>query len=274
MENNYLELNRQNWNNRVDGHLTSEFYRMDAFRQGENSLKEIELSLLGDIQGKSVLHLQCHFGQDTLSLARMGASVTGVDFSENAIDAARKLSNELSINAQFHCCDVYSSPNIISEKFDIVYTTYGTIGWLPDIQKWANVIAHFLKPNGKLIFVEFHPVVWMFDDDFSHVAYNYFQEEAIIEEVSGSYADKSLQIMDTTITWNHGLSEVYQALQNAGLLVDHFSEYPFSPYDCLKDLVEVEPNRFQVKHMVNKIPMVYALTAHHMDRGNPMDENT
>ena len=101
----------------------------------------------------------------------------------------------------------------------------------------------------------------MFDDDFKQVAYNYFKENPIIEEVSGSYANKEIQITDTTITWNHGLSEVYQALQKAGLTVDHFSEYQFSPFDCMNDLIEVEPNRFQVKHLVNKIPMVYALTA-------------
>ncbi|MEN9972777.1 MAG: hypothetical protein RIS20_1124 [Bacteroidota bacterium] len=262
MEEKYLDLNRTNWNNRVAGHLTSDFYEMDAFRVGKSSLKEIELALLGDIKGKSVLHLQCHFGQDTLSLARMGAQVTGIDFSDKAIDEAKNLAAELSIDAEFICCDIYSAPEHLQEKFDIVYTTYGTIGWLPHVSKWAEIIAHFLKTNGQFIFVDFHPVVWMFDDNFKHVAYNYFQEDPIIEEVSGSYADKEIQITDTTITWNHGLSEVYQALQRAGLTIDHFSEYPFSPYDCLNDLIEVEPNRFQVKHLVNKIPMVYALTAH------------
>lgn len=262
MQEKFIELNRTNWNNRVDGHLISDFYEMDAFRAGKSSLKEIELALLGTIEGKKILHLQCHFGQDTLSLARMGAQVTGIDFSDKAIHEAQKLAKELSIEATFICCDVYSTSEFVHEKFDIVYTTYGTIGWLPDLDKWAKVISDRLNPGGQLIFVDFHPVVWMFDDDFKHVTYNYFKENPIIEEVSGSYADKSIQISETTITWNHGLSEVYQALQDAGLTIDHFSEYPFSPYDCLNDLIEVEPNRFQVKHLVNKIPMVYALTAH------------
>jgi 2-polyprenyl-3-methyl-5-hydroxy-6-metoxy-1,4-benzoquinol methylase len=261
MEEKYVELNRQNWNNRVAGHLTSAFYQMDAFRAGETSLKEIELTLLGNVEGKKILHLQCHFGQDTLSLARMGAQVTGIDFSEKAINAAKSLADELNIAATFICCDVYSTSDHLSEKFDIVYTTYGTIGWLPDLDKWAKVIAERLKPGGKLIFVDFHPVVWMFDDDFNQVAYNYFQESPIVEDISSSYANKEIEITDTTITWNHGLSEVYQALQKAGLTVDHFSEYQFSPFDCMNDLIEVEPNRFQVKHLVNKIPMVYALTA-------------
>ncbi|MEN9987317.1 MAG: hypothetical protein RLZZ585_356 [Bacteroidota bacterium] len=261
MQDKYLELNRQNWNNRVAGHLTSDFYEMDAFRAGKSSLNEIEIALLGNVEGKSILHLQCHFGQDTLSLARMGAQVTGIDFSDKAIDEAQNLAKELSIDATYICCDVYSTSDHLSEQFDIIYTTYGTIGWLPDLDKWAKVIADRLKPGGQLIFVDFHPVVWMFDDDFKHVAYNYFQESPIVEDVSSSYANKEIQITDTTITWNHGLSEVYQALQKAGLIVNHFSEYPFSPYDCLNDLIEVEPNRFQVKHLVNKIPMVYALTA-------------
>ncbi|MFM6934101.1 MAG: class I SAM-dependent methyltransferase [Flavobacteriales bacterium] len=259
---NYIALNRQNWNNRVDGHLSSEFYDMKSFRTGENSLKEIELNLLGNVSGKKILHLQCHFGQDTLSLARMGAQVTGIDFSDKAIEEAKKLSTELQLNARFICCDIYDAPQHLDEKFDIVYTTYGTIGWLPDVQKWADVIAQFLNPNGQLIFVDFHPVVWMFDDDFKHIIYNYFQENPIIEEISGSYANKDLEITDTTITWNHGLSEVYQALQQAGLSIQHFSEYPFSPYNCLRNMIESEPNRFQIEHLQNKIPMVYALTAH------------
>lgn len=258
----YLELNKKNWNNRVESHLISDFYNMESFRAGRNSLKEIELKLLGDVRGKKILHLQCHFGQDTLSLARMGAHVTGIDFSDKAIEAASRLAKESKLEARFICCDLYDADQHLDEKFDVVFTTYGTIGWLPDLQKWAEIVAHFLMPSGKFVFVEFHPVVWMFDDDFKHVIYNYFQDEAIVEEVSGSYADKSIQISDTTITWNHGLSEVYQALQRAGLFIDHFSEYPFSPYDCLKNLIEVEPDRFQIKHLVNKIPMVYALTAH------------
>lgn len=261
MNEQYLELNRKNWDNRVEHHLDSDFYQMDAFRAGETSLKEIELALLGNVSGLKILHLQCHFGQDTLSLARMGAKVTGIDFSQKAIDSARKLASELSIDATFICTDLYSAPLHLKEKFDIVYTSYGTIGWLPDLEKWADVITQFLKPDGKFIFVEFHPVVWMFDDDFKHVTYNYFQDEPIIEETSHSYANKELPITDTTITWNHGLSEVFQSLVNVGFNITYFKEYPYSPYDCLSHLVEVEPNRFQIKHLQNKMPMVYSLIA-------------
>jgi SAM-dependent methyltransferase len=149
----------------------------------------------------------------------MGARVTGVDFSDKAILEAQKLAAELSIDAAFICSDVYNTSEHLSEKFDIVYTTYGTIGWLPDLDKWAKVISERLNLGGKLIFVDFHPVVWMFDDDFKHVAYNYFKEDPIIEEVSSSYANKEIQIMDTTIN-THPMSRVHWARL---LWVDTFS---------------------------------------------------
>ncbi|HKK38655.1 MAG TPA: class I SAM-dependent methyltransferase, partial [Cryomorphaceae bacterium] len=153
----YQQINRQSWNDRVDSHLKSEFYDVEGFLKGQASLKEIELPLLGDVNGKSILHLQCHFGQDTLSLQRMGANCVGVDLSDKAIEAAQNLNEELGLNARFVACDVYEAPKHIDEKFDVVFTSYGTIGWLPDLDRWAEVIAHFLKPGGKLVFVEFHP---------------------------------------------------------------------------------------------------------------------
>ena len=117
--------------------------------------------------------IQFHFG-------RLGANVTGVDLSDKAIESANNLAKEANIDATFICCDIYDLPKHLNEKFDIVFTSYGTIGWLPDIEKWANVVSHFLKPNGKFVFVEFHPVVWMFDDDFKGIKYRYFNSEAII----------------------------------------------------------------------------------------------
>jgi ubiquinone/menaquinone biosynthesis C-methylase UbiE len=111
------------------------------------------------------LHLQCHFGQDTLSMSRMGAQTTGVDLSDKAIDAARKLNQEINQQATFICCNIYDLPQHLDQQFDIVFTSYGTIGWLPDLNQWAALIARYLKPGGKFVFAEFHPVVWMFDND-------------------------------------------------------------------------------------------------------------
>src|SRR5690606_20725019 len=119
-----------------------------------------------NLKDKKVLHLQCHFGQDSISLARLGASVVGVDLSDKAIEQAQHIAQELNADARFICCDIYDLPKHLNEQFDIVFTSYGTIGWLPDLDKWASVIHHFLKPGGQFIFAEFHPVVWMFDNDF------------------------------------------------------------------------------------------------------------
>ena len=199
--NNYIEINRQSWNSRIETHIKSEFYDLDSFLKGRSSLNDIELNLLGDIKGKNVLHLQCHFGQDTISLSRLGAEVTGVDFSDKAIESARQIAKETGSNAKFICCDIYDLPNHLDEKFDIVFTSYGTIGWLPDLDKWAKVIANFLKPNGQFVFVEFHPVVWMFDDDFEKIAYSYFNTGAIVETENGTYADNKgfdLRVISTT----------------------------------------------------------------------------
>jgi ubiquinone/menaquinone biosynthesis C-methylase UbiE len=191
---NYLDINRKLWNAKVDSHLKSDFYFVDEFVKGRTSLNSIELELLGDIKDQEILHLQCHFGQDSISLSRLGAKVTGVDLSDEAISAAKNLAKKCETDTKFIVSDVYELPNILEKKFDIVYTTYGTIGWLPDLKKWAKVISTFLKPGGKLIFVEFHPFIWMFNDDFTEIKYDYFQGEPIIETSEGTYADQSAKI--------------------------------------------------------------------------------
>jgi len=260
-ESDYQNINRQSWNDRVDSHLKSEFYDVEGFLKGQTSLKEIELPLLGDVEAKSILHLQCHFGQDTLSLAQMGAKCTGIDLSDKAIVLARELNDQLELDARFVACDVYDTPQHVKEKFDIVYTTYGTIGWLPDINRWAEVIAHFLKPGGKLVFVEFHPVVWMFDDDFTEVKYPYHNAEPIVEEESDTYADREAEIQIRSISWNHGLGEVVSALLNAGLQIESFKEYDYSPYNCFNGTIEFEPGKFRIEKLGDKIPMVYSVVA-------------
>src|SRR5215217_1434203 len=178
---NYLEINNALWNERVNHHLDSDFYDVEGFKAGNTSLKEIELELLGNPEGKELLHLQCHFGQDTLSLARMGATVTGIDFSETGIEAANALAQELNIPATFICSDVYEANKVIRSKADIIFTTYGVLGWLPDLQRWAKVVADCIKPGGELILVEFHPVTWMYDNEFNKPTYSYFNKEMIIE---------------------------------------------------------------------------------------------
>lgn len=258
---NYIKINRHSWNSKVAIHLESEFYDNESFIKGRSSLNEIELDLLDDLAGKSILHLQCHFGQDTISLARKDARVTGVDFSEEAIAAATEMAQKTGAEVDFICCDIYDLPNHLDRTFDIVFTSYGTIGWLPDINKWAEIVNQFLRPGGKFVFVEFHPVVWMFDDDFEKVKYNYFNDGPISETLEGTYAEVDAEISLDYVMWNHGLEEVIMSLINQQLTIASFQEYDYSPYNCFKGMTEVKPGQYRIKKMGKKLPMVYALIA-------------
>jgi 2-polyprenyl-3-methyl-5-hydroxy-6-metoxy-1,4-benzoquinol methylase len=257
----YQNINRQSWNNKVEIHLNSEFYDHHNFMKGKSSLQSIELGLLGDVSGKKILHLQCHFGQDSISLSRLGAKVTGIDLSDKAIDAAKKIAAETQMDTQFICCDLYDLPQYLDEKFDVVFTSYGTIGWLPDLDKWAKIISHFLKPKGQFVFVEFHPVVWMFDDSFEKIDYRYFNSGAIVETDSGTYAEKNAALSQSYVMWNHGMGEVVNSLIKNGLQIQSLDEYDYSPYNCFSNTVMVEENKYRIEHLDNKIPMVYSLAA-------------
>lgn len=258
---NYLDINRKTWNEKTQIHLKSGFYDVAGTLAGKSSLNAIELELLGDISGKKILHLQCHFGQDSISLARMGAHVTGVDFSDAAIAEAKKLANKCAVAVKFIQSDIYALPQVLHETFDLVFTSYGTIGWLPDLDKWAAVVSRFLKADGHFVFAEFHPVVWMFDDDFEHVTYSYFKADAIIEIENGTYADTHAELKSTSITWNHSLSEVLNALIGNGLSILNFSEYNYSPYPCFSHILEAEAGKYQIEKFGDKLPMVYAIKA-------------
>lgn len=239
-EPNYIQINRQSWNNRTDTHLKSEFYDVDSFLKGRTSLNDIELNLLGNLQGKSILHLQCHFGQDTISLSRLEAEVTGVDLSDKAIENAKQIANDTNASANFICCDIYDLPNHLDKQFDLVFASYGTIGWLPDLDKWAKIVSQFLKPNGQFVFVEFHPVVWMFDDNFKNIGYNYFNSGAIVESEIGTYAEKKAAISQEYVMWNHSLSEVINSLIKNGLEINSLDEFDYSPYNCFNKTIEIE----------------------------------
>lgn len=258
---NYIAINKELWNKKTPIHFESDFYDSKGFINGNSSLNDIELALLGDISGKTILHLQCHFGQDTISFARMGALPTGVDFSDKAIQQAVSLSEKTNTKADFICCDIYELPNFLDTEFDIVFTSYGTIGWLPDMEKWAQVISRFLKPGGKFVFAEFHPVVWMFDYNFTKIEYNYFNSGAIVETESGTYTDKDAPIRQESISWNHSISEVLNSLIKNNLEINSFEEYDYSPYNCFNETVEIAPKKYRIKHLDDKIPMVYSIVA-------------
>jgi len=257
----YIEINRKSWNNKTDTHYNSKFYDTASFIKGQTSLNEIELNLLGNVTGKSILHLQCHFGQDTISLNRLGAKTTGIDFSDKAIEKAKELASITNSDAKFICCDIYELPKYLTEKFDVVFTSYGTIGWLPDMNRWAQIVSHYLKPEGRFIFVEFHPVVWMFDDDFNEIKYNYFNSGPIEETLEGTYAEKESPLFQKYIMWNHEISEVVNSLLNNQLTINSLTEFDYSPYNCFNKTVKIASKKYRIKHLANKIPMVYSITA-------------
>ncbi len=255
---NFLEINKKAWNNRVDVHLQSGFYEFDSFLNGKTSLPSLDIELLGDIRGKSILHLQCHFGMDTLSMVRMGADVTGVDFSDVAIDKAKELSRKLNIEADFICCDVLELPKYLNETFDIVYTSYGVINWLSELQQWGKVIAAMLKPQGKFIMIEFHPVLWMLDEHFKQLEYPYSRKEPFAMD-EPTYTDNGEKTIDKVITWNYGLSEPINGLVQNGIAIQEFNEYYYSPFNLLSNMIETNPKQFKIKGLEDKIPITYSI---------------
>jgi len=260
-ENQYFQSNRNSWNKRVSIHKNAAFYDVKGFKTGRNVLSDIELSEVGDVRGKSMLHLQCHFGLDTMSWSRLGARVTGIDFSDEAIKLAKDLSRELNLDTQFLCSNVYDLKEKLSEKFDIVFASYGVIGWLPDLNKWAEIINYFLKLGGFFYMVEFHPFLWMFDDDFKEFDYSYFNKGVIEIDQENTYADKEVDFIHKEFSWNHSLSEVFKALMKQGLDIDLFNEYDYSPYNCFPNMIEKSTRKFYIRGFEHKLPMVYSIRA-------------
>ena len=265
MDVDYITLNREQWNQRTAVHLRSEFYDVAGWLAGKESLKAPELALLPeDLTGLKILHLQCHFGQDTLSLARRGAEVTGVDLSNAAIDAARDLATKANLEARFINCDVYDLPTVLDEaaSFDIVFTSYGTITWLPSLQHWTSVLAHFIKPGGRFIFAEFHNMAYLWNEDRTAIKYPYFNPEPIVEEITKSYTDGEASIVGTEVNWDHPISSVINALIEAGLRIDSFHEYDYSPYNCFEDMIPArEEGHWWLKQLPGLIPLVYTIAA-------------
>ncbi|MDX1349779.1 MAG: class I SAM-dependent methyltransferase [Putridiphycobacter sp.] len=256
---NYIAINKKAWDQRTEVHVDSDFYDNATFLKTKQSLNDIELAILGDLSGKKVLHLQCHFGQDSISLAQLGAKVTGVDFSPKAIEKAKQLAIETETEVEFICADIYDLPNHLNQSYDLVFSSYGTIGWMPDINKWAGIVSHFLKSNGQLLLVEFHPAVWMYDNDFKGIEYGYFNSKPIVEVEQGTYTDSNAPIETTMVTWNHPLSDVVNAAIANNLSIDLLNEYNYSPYDCFAGTKKIGEKQFIVEKLGEQFPLVYAL---------------
>jgi len=216
-------------------HETSAFYDLEGFKRGGIRLRLDELDEIGPVDGLDVLHLQCHFGLDTLSFARLGARVTGADFSGAAIDLARRVAGEIGFpEARFVRSNVYDLPDVLAADFDLVYTSRGVLGWLPDIGAWARVVAHFVRPGGRFYITEIHPIAQAFENEGVapgelRLSYPYWEHDAPLTfPVQGSYADPTAAVAATAEHgWDHGLGEIVSALVEAGLEIRSLREFPF-----------------------------------------------
>lgn len=262
----YQRANRTLWNEWTGIHAKSVFYDVDAFKAGKNRLHPLEMTELGDVQGKSLLHLQCHIGLDTLSWARLGAEVTGVDLSEEAIALAQSLSQECQITARFIQSNVLSLPRALSGAFDIVYTSYGVLCWLPDLAGWARVVAHFLKPGGAFYMAEYHPFASIFDISPGvtslQVSAGYFDQGPFIYQPGFSYADPNTPVKaPEAYEWQHTLGGVVTALIDAGLSLEFLHEHPYSNYQALPFLVEEGDRRWALPGNTSSIPLMFSIKA-------------
>jgi SAM-dependent methyltransferase len=208
-----------------------------------------------------LLHLQCHFGQDTLSWARLGARATGVDFSATAIKRANQLALLSGVEARFVESNLYDLPSVLHDKYDIVFTSYGVLGWLPDLDRWAEIVARYLKPGGIFYIVEFHPIIWMFDDDFQALIYPYDSRQVMEFEEDGTYADREAPVKGKSYSWNHGLSSVIEALISHGLSISFFREHLHSPYNIFPRPVSKEGGLWAIEGLDGMVPMLYSIKA-------------
>ena len=258
--NPYLQANRELWDGWASFHPQTEFYNMEAFRNGASSLMKPELEALQPVEGKTLLHLQCHFGQDTLSWARLGARATGVDFSGTAVATAQRLAESLGLSTRFVQSDVLELD--LKEAFDIVFTSYGVLTWLPDLDSWGEVVARHLKPGGVFFIAEFHPALMMLDFDTGKHEYPYFGSEmpSFAEEVVGSYADHEEGKSRMEYTWSYSLSSVFNALLKQGLSIEAFDEYPYSPFNCFPNMRQRDDGAFECASMAGA-PHLFTLKA-------------
>ncbi|MCA9605668.1 MAG: class I SAM-dependent methyltransferase [Myxococcales bacterium] len=261
-----LEANRRRWDELVPIHAGSRFYDVPRFLRGGCALLPIEVAAVGDPAGKSLCHLQCHFGLDTLSWARRGARVTGVDFSGAAIAKARELAAEAGIDARFVESEVTRAPEALEgERFDLVFTSWGVLGWLPDLDAWGRAVAALLAPNGVFHLAELHPTALLFDG--SELArertYGYFREpEPIVENGAGTYADRSAEVAATTrFSWIFELGQVVNALLGAGLVLERLEEQDATCCAIIEGMIEGEDRLWRLPPGGPSLPLSFTLRA-------------
>jgi SAM-dependent methyltransferase len=270
-EQQYL-ANHAWWEERARAHPTTSFYQphIQSLRDGGSTLHEPELTEVGDVAGKQLLHLQCHIGTDSLSWVRQGATVTGVDFSNAAVTQARQLANELKLPATFVHSNVYELPARLSGQFDIVFSSYGAIIWLHDLQRWAATIAHFLKPGGFFYIVDTHPMLLTVDEKLAEATelvrlkYPYFEHaDPLRFEEAGSYADRQLPTKaNVTYEWPHSLSQILMSLIRSGLTIELFAEHRHAPWQALPCCTQGPDKMFRLPEVLHvRLPLLFSLKA-------------
>jgi len=268
----YAELNRASWDERAPAHAASRDYAVDQFASDPGHLSEVvrfDLPLLGDIGGLRCIHLQCHIGTDTVSLARLGADMTGLDFSPASLAQARRIARLAGADVRFVEAAVYDAPGALGpEPFDLVYTGIGALCWLPDIARWARVVAGLLRPGGRLFIREGHPVLWALDDPrpdgLLAVEYPYFErEEPMVFDEGGTYVETDAVFThNRTHEWNHGLGEIVTALMAAGMDLTGLVEHDSVPWDALPGQMEpVGGGEWRLADRPWRLPHTYTLQA-------------
>ena len=258
----HLEANRRMWDERVSVHLKSAFYDVPGFLAGTSHLRDFERPELGDVRGRSLLHLQCHFGLDTLSWAREGAEVTGLDFSASAIATARDIARDAKLEATFVEGDVHDAAKILHRTFDIVYTGFGAICWLPDIRRWAEVAWKMVRPGGIFYMSEFHPFTDIFDEDDLTVANHYFDRGVpFVDESGATYTEGSANIQNTIdYTWTHPVSTVITALLDQGFRLELFQEHDYTLFPRFPSLEHHPEDRtYRLPEHHPRLPLMYSI---------------
>jgi len=268
----YRAVNRANWDERASAHVKSPDYAVNRFLEDPGFISDVvrfDLPLLGDIQGKRGVHLQCHIGTDTISLARLGARMSGLDFSPPALDEARRLASATGAEVEFVQADLYDAFEALgAEQFDLVYTGIGALNWLPDIDQWAGVVAKLLRPGGRLFIREGHPMLWSAEerrqDGLLVIEYPYFQrEEPCVWTQGGTYVQTDAIFgHNTTLEWNHGLGEILTALLDRDLRIIGLVEHDSVPWDALPGQMErLEMGEFRLADRPWRLAHSYTLQA-------------
>ncbi|WP_326660427.1 class I SAM-dependent methyltransferase [Streptomyces sp. NBC_00385] len=268
----WREANRKMWDERVPIHAESDFYDLDSFRAGKDALRDFELAEVGDVTGRTLLHLQCHIGVDTLSWARHGAAqVVGLDFSEPAVETARALARELGMGpdrAAFVAADVHDAAQAVpDDAYDIVYTGIGALNWLPDIDRWAETAASLVAPGGFLYLAEFHPLTDCLDDATgSRIAHDYFSRDAWVDETPGTYADfDAPTVHNRSVEWQHPVGSVVSALAAAGLRIEFLHEHDASLFARFPVLEHGSDGYYRFPAERPRIPLMYSVKASRPD---------